>query len=206
MKIEWNYELPTLLRALLGAEYIHVFGQFTTLHFGHYISAYLLSPIRIKSQYYHFDDRENTVLEIRSKGKESIVGDLYGMVAEAMDPKYAEQTNSPYQSNIAVYGPINKIVGLGEVSNEMFEIKGSEEQFKYFFPQETILPNSIDINKRTLEAIGFGLSSGKWLYLFSSGEGSFSLRINECMSPEELCKHQDYIAMDKNLQILKVFE
>lgn len=131
---------------------------------------------------------------------------LYGIVADTIDPKEVEQTSASYFSNIAVYGPVKKIIGLGEVMDEVLVVDGSESELAYFFPQGALLPDAITIKKKTLEVIAFGLASGKWLYLFSGGEGSFSLRINELMTPEELCKHQNYIVMEKNLQVLQVFE
>jgi len=207
MKIDWQHELPTQLRALLGAEYILVYLKYASLHFGENISCgYIPFPVRIKPQYHYFDHRESDVIELKSKWQESIAGDLYGIVATLLDPKDEAQTYTEYSSNIAVYGPVNKIVGLGENRDEVVVVRGQEDELRCFFPKNAVLPDTITIKKKTLEVIGFGLASGKWLYLFSAGEGGTTLRLHETLSPEEMCQHQDYIAMEKQLQILEVFE
>ena len=205
MKIECNYQLPILLRGVLGAEYIHLIALNTSLHFGKSISASIYSSIRLRPQYYYFEKRDKIIVELHSKGDESLAGDLFGIVANSLDPVVAEKTDKP-SSSIAVYGPVNKIVGLGEVRDEVIVVKGQEDELECFFPANTVLPDTITIKKKTLEVIGFGLDTGKWLYLYSDGEGYFGIGLNEEFSPEELCQSEDYIAMEKNLQILEVFE
>ncbi len=207
MNIECNYELPTLLRDFLGAEYIHISAQYTNIHFGETISANVLFPIRLRPQYFYFENRDPIIIELSSKGEESLAGDLYGITANAIERKDAEQTSKLYTSNLAFYGAVTKIVGLGEIKNEEFTVAGREEEVKYFFPQHVVFPDKIFIKKKTLEVIGFGLSSGKWLYLFSNGEGSFNISMNEILSPEELINQWETIDdIPKPLQVLQVFE
>ena len=205
MKIECNYELPTLLRAFLGAEYLHLIAVNTFLHFGKSISARIDSSLRLNPQYYYFENRDKVTLELHSKGGESLAGNLFGIIANNLNSVDVEKTSSS-SSRIAVWGPINKIVGLGEVRDEVIVVNGQEDELKWFFPANAVLPDTITIKKKTLEVIGFGLDTGKWLYLYSDGEGSFGIGLNEELSPEELCQRHDYLAMEKNLQVLEVFE
>jgi len=206
MIIKCDYQLPTQLRALLGAEYIHVLAQSLNLHLGESISASTLFPLRLKPQYHYFDQREDILIELHARGEDTFAGDLYGADAIFPTSDTVKQTDKLYLSRVSVFGPLTKIVGLGQVRDEVVSVEGREEEIKWFLPPNASLPDSIVIKIQTLEVMGFEMQSGKWLYIFPRGEGHFSLAFNEAMSPEELCRHPDYLAMEKRLQILDVFE
>ncbi|MCC7244504.1 MAG: hypothetical protein IT269_02400, partial [Saprospiraceae bacterium] len=96
--------------------------------------------------------------------------------------------------------------GLGETQNERIVVQESETDFSVFFPANTELPDIIEINKKTLEVIGLGMDSGKWIYIFSQGEGGFSVELEVDIDPESLCSRWDYEAMEKHLRVLAIFD
>jgi len=85
-------------------------------------------------------------------------------------------------------------------------VEGHKDEIACFFPSNTALPDTITIHKKTLEVIGFLFDTGKWLYLFSEGEGHFRIEFEIEISPEELCSRWDYLAMEKQLLVLEVFD
>ena len=204
-RIECMYELPIQLRALLGSEYLIIINiHHLSFHFGKEISARIFPSINIRPQYHsHENDREKVGIQLYSKGEESLAGNLYGIVAEALPVLDAGDGSQP---TIAIYGPVKKIVGMGEIRHEVINVADYEDDLSCFFPPDSSLPDIITINKKTLEVIGFALGEEKWLYLFSDEESHFRLELESTTIPEELCKRWDYIAMEKQLQILEVFE
>lgn len=206
MTIECNYELPTLLRDLLGAEYISLHTRETSFHFAKDTTAMVLFPMRLVPQYYYWEKKAPIIIELQSKGQESFAGNLYGITAGIMELENARQTDNIYSTRLAFFGPVTQIVGLGEIRNEDLATEGKEEDIAFFLPAGTIVPDTLSIRKKTLEVIGFGLASGKWLYIHGAGEGSFTLSINETRSPEELCLDEGYTLNEKKMQVLEIFK
>jgi hypothetical protein len=207
LKIECNYELNPLLREILGARLDTISGN--QCIFG------LLKPPTLSCfgeiQFATYNEKSEafTTVQLLSKGHESFAGNLYGIeLGNFLSGDRKKFIGQPtYTATVmGEFGVIIKIVGLGEVRDEVIFTEGTEEQIVDFFPANSILPAMISINKKTLEVIGFLFDSGKWLYLFADGEGHFRIEFEMAISPEELCVRWDYIAMEKNLTILEVFE
>ncbi len=149
-----------------------------------------------------------------SKGDESYAGNLYGIeITKQGKPKYdlrKPETNPFYNFDLSVsgknFGKVVKIVGIGEVRKEDVVTAGQEEEIECFFPKGTVLPDVISIDKHTLEVIGFLFESGKWLYIFPDRERNFYIEFDMDIPPDELIFRWDFEAMEKQLQILQVFE
>ena len=161
-----------------------------------------------------FDEKNRKFydFQLNSKGYDSYAGNLYGV--EFSKKIIERDTRTPVLANLGYHvsvsgkfaGRIIKIVGIGEVRKEDVVTAGNEEEIGWFFPKETVLPDVISIDKRTLEVIGFQFDTGKWLYIFPDREGSFRIELDMETPPNELILRWDFEAMEKQLQILQVFE
>jgi hypothetical protein len=202
-RIECHYELPSLFQGLLGAENLSISTNdgYMSLHFGDDISSFWGPKLNLTPKFNFYANKKSTSIELTSRGHESFAGDLYGITAKSLE---TEPTN--LHCIVSISGPINKIVGLGEVRNEDVITAGKEEEISCFFPAGIVLPDIIAIRKKTLEVIGFLFDSGKWLYLFADGEGHFRIEFEQDLTPEMLCNRWDYQAMEKKIEVLTVFQ
>ena len=205
-QITCNYELNPLLREFLGARLSVISGKDCTLGIGNQLTCSGFGELRFSAYF----EREEIFLAVlfASMGHESYAGDLYGFELTNFEKgnrkKFLNQEPHPARI-LSEFGTINKIVSLGEVRNEIVTVKGKEEEIACFFPPNKTLPDTITINKKTLEVIGFLFDTGKWLYLYSNGEGHYSIDLEKTTPPEELCQDQGYLAMEKELHVLNVF-
>jgi hypothetical protein len=55
---------------------------------------------------------------------------------------------------------------------------------------------------QTLQVIGFLTKNANWQYLFFSGENDFRIELVSDMEPAQLCKRWDFVAMEKETQVL----
>jgi hypothetical protein len=204
--ITCDYELNPVLREFLGAQLSAISSKDCTIGIGKQLTCSVYGELRLSAH----DRYGETFFAIlfASKGHESYAGNLYGIevvgFAKGDRKEIFKQEILPARI-LNEFGSIKKIIGLGETRNDVVYVKGKEE-IEVFFPANSVLPDTITIKKKTLEVIGFGLDTGKWLYIYSDGEGHFRIGLNEDTLPESLCQDPDYLVMGKNLQILAVFE
>lgn len=208
-KIAANYELAPVFREILGASLGSIALENCVLSFGNILECSGFGEVRLLAS--DMDNKLVFYAVLSSKGHESFAGNLYGLevvkfIKEGFDRTSTRRENFPATIRRA-FGKIIKIVGLGELREEIVVVKEQdEEEIASFFPPNAVLPDTITINKKTLEVIGFLFDTGKWLYIFSEGEGNFRMELDMDITAEELCVRWDYVAMEKSMQILSVFE
>ena len=205
LNISCNYELSEHLKNVIGYRLqrfvapkgsVCITGLLTFSNIGDLILIF-----------YEENQRSHIALQLSSRGHESYAGNLYGVeitIPESAGKRYDEM-GFPLQI-IGDFGKIVKVVGLGETRREDVPTAGDEEDISSFFPKDYLLPDVISIDKKTLEVIGFLSDNGNWLYIFADGEGYFRVEFNTGLSPEELTVRWDYLAMEKQLRVLQVFE
>jgi hypothetical protein len=208
-KIECKYELNPLLRDILGARLLAIFCQkgsfgISTPMTLSSVSSIIVSAFEEKSAFRHD-------IQFDSKGYDSYAGNLYGIEISKLKVEYNSREpvfeQLGYHFSIhSNFGLISKVVGLGEIREETVFVEGKEDEVIDFFPPSSSMPTTITINKKTLEVIGLHSDNGKWLYFFADREGYFRTEFETEMPPEEMCRRWDFVAMEKNLQILEVFE
>ncbi len=208
-KIAANHELAPVFREMLGANLGSIALENCVLNFGNTLTCSGFGAFSLLAA--DMDKKLVFYVLLSSKGQESFAGNLYGLevvkfIKEGFDRPSTRRENFPATIR-RDFGKIIKIVGLGELREEVVVVKEQDEdEIAHFFPANTVLPDTITINKKTLEVIGFLFDTGKWLYIFSEGEGSFRMELEMEITPEELCVRWDYVAMEKPMQILRVFE
>jgi hypothetical protein len=213
--IKCNYELPALLQQFLGAEILTAYCRMYNIFLGIPGNLSIYGDIQFKAIFGAHTSYKPVEYTLRSVSKESPVGELYGVTFTDDVLK----TND--LSMISTSGTLEKIVGIGEIQHETIKVCNfnttdvylhddlstfrEHTEFEYWFPDA---PSSyqIDINKKTLDVIGLGFDTGKWVYIFPERNGEFRIEFNSETTPELLCSRWDYVAMEKKLQILQVFE
>ena len=214
-KIECNYELPAFVQEAIGLNLDLVIALGGSVFLGATVEISCISDVILK-----FSDERSwmipaPIFHLFSKGHESYAGNLYGVEIVSKDrPKYDVRNPDSYpfrnyylHFSSRHFGKVVKIVGIGEVRKEDVVTAGQEEEIECFFPQGSVLPDVISIDKRTLEVIGFQFDTGKWLYIFPDGQGHFRFEIDSDTPPEERISNWETIDDEpKPLQILQVFE
>ena len=205
-QISCDYILPDLTKVCIGQKLQTILSKKGTFS----IATQLGFSIMGEMLFVLFDEKTRTHLTLlfEPKGHESYAGNLFGLAISTFpeDGRRYDQHGFNFRI-ISDFGIIKKVVGLGEVCKEDVFTSGREDEVEPFFPQGTTLPDVISIDKKTLEVIGFLFDTGKWLYLFSGGEGYFRIEFESNTTPEELISNWETIDDEpKPLQILQVFE
>ncbi len=214
-EVSCDYALPNILREILDAYSLTVYCGVYDITLGSpgQLSAY--GDIHFKCEFEPYSNIQPIDFALKAVWEESLAGDLFGIIPTTVLP------NSILPNKISFSGKLKKIVGLGEVQHEKIKVCNfnttdiylhedlsefrKHTEFEYWLPNA---PSSyqIEINKKTLEIIGLYFDVGKWVYLFPQRNSQFIIDFNEHSTPEDICNRPSFLAMDKKLQIISVFE
>jgi hypothetical protein len=203
--IDFQCNLSPLFRDVIGSRGFAFVVQDGFLGLGQLTLYSHFCPLLLTFKYSY--PQKPLRMEIHSKGTQNVAGNLYGIEANLLNVELSTREptlrNLGYHFNVeGDYGAVHRIVAMGEVRVETIETGPRSEEIACFFPPNSVLPDVIHINKKTLDIIGFHFENGKWVYIFAEGEGHFRVLLDHSETPEEMIVSDEFIAAGLNLNIL----
>jgi hypothetical protein len=204
-QISCDFTLPEITKSCIGQRLQTILSKKGTFSMAIQPNFSIIGEMLLV--FFNEKTRTHLTMLVTSRGHESYAGNLFGSEISIFPEDGLRYDQHGFNFRIINdFGIIIKVVGLGETCTEDVITEGREEEIEPFFPEGTTLPDVISIDKKTLEVIGFLFNTGKWLYLFSEGEGYFRIEFESNTTPEEMITRWDFVEMEKSMQILQVFE
>jgi hypothetical protein len=205
--IKCNYELPPLLRVILGAEHLNFYAE-RFRHFYDDADSYtsIDTELHLSALFNIYEQKEACWVKLTRQWEDSFAGDLYRFEANG---EILTEKDILSRSCITAFGPVVSLVGIGEVKGKIIEPNGTwdeESDVAYWFGERRKEISAIIVDVKTIQHIGIGLNGGRWLYLTASAVGNINLSLVTKTAPEEFCAQISSPEFDYYPQIIESIE